>query len=151
MTLQRSPGAPLRTSRPIQPDEILDLGDYERARDRLRRAAMDARALRRVAIGPDATLSFENRTTVLYQLQEMLHAERLARPEEIAHELETYNELLPGPTELSATLFFEFPDPALRARRLVELVGIERHVRLDIGERSGAVPRAESSLARFDS
>jgi hypothetical protein len=126
----------------IRPQDLLDLGDYERARPAMRAAAMQARALRRVQIGPDASLVFENRETVTYQIQEMLRSERLARPEEVAHEVETYNELMPGPSELSATLFLEFADPEARPARLADLVGIERSLRLEIG--------GESTAARFD-
>ena len=59
-----------RTNR-ISPGEILDLGDYERRRDELRASAMRARRARRIALGPNATLTFENRETVRYQIQEM--------------------------------------------------------------------------------
>jgi hypothetical protein len=126
----------------IRPSEILDLGDYERARPELRARAMAARAARRVSIGPAATIVFENRETVRYQIQEMLRAERIVGSAEIAHEIETYSELLPGPGELSATLMLEFPDAVERPRRLAELVGLERHVVLEVG--AARVP------ARFD-
>jgi len=127
---------------PIRLSEILDLGDYERARGELRARAIAARGARRVAIGPAATLAFENRETVRYQIQEMLRAERIATPDQVAHEIATYNELLPGPAELSATLMLEFPDEAERARRLAELVGLERHLRLEVASTRVA--------ARFD-
>ena len=123
--------------------ELLDLGDYERARDDIRRRAMAARALRRVLVGPNASLSFENRETVLYQIQEMLRAERIAKPQAVAEEAETYAELLPGPQELAATLMFEFAEPEVRDRRLRELVGIEKHLALEVGA-------AGKSIARFD-
>ena len=117
----------------IRLEDILDLGDYERSRDSLRPRAMAARALRRVDVGPHASMAFENRTTLLYQVQEMLRTERIVRPAEIAHEVETYRELLPRPFELSATLLFEFTDAATRPARLAELIGIERHLELAVG------------------
>lgn len=129
-------------SRPIQLSEILDLGDYERARADLRSRAMAARALRRVAVGPSCSVTFENRETIRYQVQEMLRAERIVDEKQIAHETDTYSELLPGPTELSATLMLEFPDPEERARRLADLVGLERHLSFEVGQ--ARVP------ARFD-
>jgi len=121
-------------ARSIQLDEILDLGDYERARPERRSRAMAARALRRVAVGPSCTFSFENHETLLYQVHEMLRAERIVQEGQIAHEVETYNELLPGPAEPSATMMLEFPDAAERPRRLAELVGLERCVALVIGD-----------------
>ncbi|HEV2720789.1 MAG TPA: DUF3501 family protein [Thermoanaerobaculia bacterium] len=126
----------------IANDEILDLGDYERRRDELRASAMRARRARRLALGPNATLTFENRETVRYQIQEMLRAERIARPAEVAHEIETYSDLLPSEHELSATLMFELPDELERTQKLAALRGFEEHLRLDIG--GSAAP------ARFD-
>ena len=126
----------------ISPGEILDLGDYERRRDELRASAMRARRERRIALGPNATLTFENRETVRYQIQEMLRAERIAKPAEVEHEIETYSDLLPTPCELSATLMFEFPDEAERAPALTALRDFESHLRIDIG--------GSAAAARFD-
>jgi Protein of unknown function (DUF3501) len=111
--------------------EILDLGDYERKRDEIRARAMSARAARRIELGPNATLAFENRETVRYQIQEMLRAERIAKEPEVAHEIETYSDLLPSSDELSATLMFEFPEPGARSVHLRDLVGFENHLHLD--------------------
>jgi len=116
----------------IPREHILDLGDYERRREEIRPRAIAARALRRVELGPNATVSFENRETVAYQIQEMLRTERLAKEEEVRHEIETYSDLLPSDDELSATMMFEFPTAEGRARRLAELVGFENHLRLEI-------------------
>ena len=63
-------------------DEILDLGDYERRRRDIRASAMRARRKRRVLLGPHAAVTFENCETVHYQIQEMLRAERIARPDD---------------------------------------------------------------------
>lgn len=128
---------------PITPDEILDLGDYERQREGIRAKAMAARAARRITVGPAATFSFESRETLRYQIQEILRAERIAKPVDVLHEIETYSELLPSADELSATLMFEFPDPAERNERLAALVGVETHLRLEIDG-------AGSSAATFD-
>src|SRR5205085_4469091 len=107
--------------------EILDLGDYERQRDGIRARAISARAIRRVELGPNATISFENRETVKYQIQEMLRAERIAKEPEVAHEIETYSDLLPASDELSATLMFEFPEAEGRDVKLRDLVGFDSH------------------------
>lgn len=127
----------------ISRDQILDLGDYERQRDEIRSRAIAARAVRRIELGPNATLAFENRETVVYQIQEMLRAERIAREDEVRHEIATYGDLLPSPNELSATLMFEFPAADERAVHLSELVGFEDHLRLE-------VEGAGSSAAYFD-
>ncbi len=90
-------------------------------------------------VGDHVTAVFENRDTVLLQIQEMLRTERITREASILHEIETYNQLIPGPNELSATLMIEFAEREVRERMLTEMAGIERHVRLEIeGERCPA-------------
>jgi hypothetical protein len=121
-----------RTHPLILRDAILDLGDYERRRDEIRPAAMKARGVRRVTFGPNATLAFENVETLTYQIHEMLRAERIAKEPEVQHEIETYSELLPGSSSLSATLLIEFPQPAERAVRLTEMLGLDEHLRVEI-------------------
>jgi hypothetical protein len=111
---------------------ILDLGDYERQRDEIRARAMSARAIRRIELGPNATLAFENRETVAYQIQEMLRAERIAKEPDVAHEIETYSDLLPAADELSATLMFEFPEAGARDVHLRDLVGFEDHLHVEL-------------------
>ncbi|HEX3583522.1 MAG TPA: DUF3501 family protein [Thermoanaerobaculia bacterium] len=133
-----------RTNR-ITRDEILDLGDYERRRDDVRASAIRARRERRVFLGPNATLSFENRETVRYQIQEMLRAERIAKPEEVDHEIETYSDLLPTDSELSATLMLEFPDDRVRLEKLTALRDIESHLYLAIDDAANAVAQFDRS------
>lgn len=77
--------------------DILDFVTYEERRAELRAAAMAEKALRRVHVGANLTFLFENTATVRYQILEMVRAERMVREADIAHEIETYNELLGGP------------------------------------------------------
>jgi hypothetical protein len=127
-----------RRTNKIDRSEILDLGDYERSRDTIRSSAIATRRLRRVELGPNATVAFENHETVRYQIQEMLRAERIAKPEEVDHEIETYSDLLPGAAELSATVMFEFPEAGQRALRLADLRGFEDALRIDFGAAGSA-------------
>jgi hypothetical protein len=69
---------------------------------------------------------FENRDTVLLQIQEMLRTERITRPAAIDHENETYNQLVPGDHELSATVLIEIDEKADRERFLFEAKGLDR-------------------------
>ncbi len=125
---------------PIEPREILALEDYELARPERRRQVLAIKKPRRVAVGEHLTLLFENRDTVLYQIQEMLRIERITEPRAIQHEIDTYNELIPGDDELTATLLIEYPDPDERDRRLRDLLGLEKHLHLEVeGERCSAV------------
>jgi hypothetical protein len=130
----------------ISRDEILGLEEYERSRNDIRRRAMAARGERRVVVGQSASIVFENRETLRYQIQEMLRAERIVDPSAIEHEIDTYSELLPRADELSATLFLEFPEPETRATRLAELAGVEKHVRLEIGNKRVAAQFDERQL-----
>ena len=118
--------------RPVDISEIQDIAAYELARPQWRPRMMALKDRRRIPVGAHLTLLFENRETVRYQIQEMMRIERIMRPEEIAHEVETYNELIPAPGGLSATLLIEYPSPEERAVRLHELLGLENHVWLEV-------------------
>lgn len=86
-------------------------------------------------MGPVVTLTFESRTTVRFQVQEMARAERMNTDRQIQHELDVYNRLLPAPGELSATLFLELVTGEELRRWLPRLVGIERSCALVLGDR----------------
>jgi hypothetical protein len=122
--------------RPVRREEILPLELYDRSRDELRPAIFEAKRPRRVHAGP-LTFLFENTATIRYQIQEMVKAERMTREADIAHELETYNELLGGPGELGATLLIELTDPVERDQKLRAWRGLpERlYLRLEDGTR----------------
>jgi hypothetical protein len=114
--------------RKLTVDDIVDMRAYERERDELRRRVIALKRVRRVTLGPIMTLVFENTTTMRWQVQEMARAERMLRDEQIEHEVETYNELIPEPGELSATMMIELTsEPALR-EWLPKLVGIHDHL-----------------------
>src|SRR5437867_588681 len=104
----------------VERPEIVDYMTYEDLRARFRAEVMKAKELRRIHIGEYLTLLFENHLTVRYQIQEMIRAERIVRESDIAHEIDTYNELLGGEGELGCTLLIEIEDPALRDRKLRE-------------------------------
>jgi hypothetical protein len=119
----------------VKRDELLDLGAYEQIRERFRAAVIEEKKNRRFSVSDELSIVFENHTTVLFQIQEMLRTERITREAAIQHELETYNELIPAAGELSATLFVEIADRETRERRLVELAGLEESFALDVGGR----------------
>jgi hypothetical protein len=106
-------------------EEVLDLVQYELQRDAMRDDVIARKRVRRVGVGSNMTLLFENHATVLFQIQEMLRTERIVKEPSILHELETYNELIPASNELSATAFVEYPDAEERDRMLVALAGLE--------------------------
>lgn len=111
--------------RPIDRNEVLPLGDYEGIRPHFRARVIEEKKARRFRLGPHLSGVFENRDTVLLQIQEMLRTERITREDAILHEIETYNELIPGPEEISMTCFVEISDKDLREATLQELAGLE--------------------------
>ncbi len=116
----------------VKRDELLELGAYEQIRERFRAAVIEEKKHRRCQVSDELSMVFENHTTVLFQIQEMLRTERITREAAIQHEIDTYNELVPGPGELSATLFVEIAEREVRDRRLVELAGLEQTFALEI-------------------
>jgi len=125
--------------RPIDAAEIVDLESYARLRPDYRRRVIEYKRGRRVAVGDRVSLLFEDRETIRFQVQEMLHVERISDPEKIQHELDVYNELVPGERELSATLFIEVGEPGRIRAELDRLIGIDEHLLLAIGEGARAV------------
>jgi hypothetical protein len=132
--------------KPLACEEIVPLAAYGSVRDAFRSAVIAHKRARRVAVGPSVTLVFEDRETLRFQVQEMLWVERIEEPERVQHEIDVYNELMPGARELSATLFVEITEPGRVRAELDRLIGIDEHVALVLG--SGAAQRA--LRARFD-
>jgi hypothetical protein len=119
--------------RPIDVSEIKHIADYELMRPELRPRMIALKDRRRIRVGAHMTFLFENRETVLYQIQEMMRIERLQAPREIAHEVKTYNELIPAAGELSASLLIEYETAAERDLWLPALLGLEHHIWLETG------------------
>jgi len=118
-------------------DDVRDLVQYEKVRDEMRHRLIGLKRWRRVPVGDRLMFLFENRDTVLFQIQEMIRTERMVKEEKILEEIETYNDLMPGERELSATMFIEVDDPGRIREVLDSLKGIDRGstVGLQIGGR----------------
>ncbi len=128
----------------ISHTDIMGAAEYERVRDDFRRRIMVLKNARRVPLGDHATCHFETRDTMLYQIHEMLRVENSwTRPGAVEDELAAYNPLIPANGRLSATLMLEYETPEERKEWLSKLVGIERHVWLEIGD-------APAMAAAFD-
>ena len=121
--------------RPIDRTEILPLGEYEAVRARFRARVIEEKRRRRFRLGEHMAGLFENRDSALLQIQEMLRTERITSESGIRHEIETYNELVPGEGELSLTLFVEIPERELRERMLVALAGLEESIAVEVDGR----------------
>lgn len=133
-------------------DDIQDLRAYERERPELRREIIAMKKRRRIALGDLASVVFENTETMRWQIQEMARAERMLRDEQIQQEVDVYNELIPGPGELSATLFIELDTEEKLREWLPKLVGIHSALALVLADGSTVAGAAddEERLTRDD-
>lgn len=114
--------------KPITAHEVLPVTVYDRVRGIVRPLCMAEKDRRRLALGAHLMLLFENRQTVWYQIEEILRVERIFEDAQVDHEIATYNELLPKPGELSATLLVEYSNEGERDAELEQLLGLERHL-----------------------
>ena len=89
----------------LEVGEMVDLERYGRLRADYRDRVIAYKRKRRLAVGENVTLLFEDRETIRFQVQEMLWVERIADPARVQDEIDVYGELLPCPRELTATLF----------------------------------------------
>jgi hypothetical protein len=120
----------------VEPTEILDLTAYEKIRPEFLERMIELKRPRRVHVGEILCFIFENRDTVIFQIQEMTRAERSVSDAAVAAEVAVYNELVPRDHELSATLMIEIPNQTSIRPQLDRLIGIDEHVHLDIGDES---------------
>jgi Protein of unknown function (DUF3501) len=90
--------------------DVLPNEEYLKVRDVRRKEIIALKNRRRISVGPRLTFTFENRNTVIYQIQEMMRVENIKDPPKIQNEIDVYNDLIPDPNCLSATLFIEISD-----------------------------------------
>jgi len=117
-------------------DDILGFSAYENVRAKFRQEIIEKKKARRVAVGDQVSLVFENRDTVIFQIQEMLRAERISDLDKIREEIAVYNELIPNNGELSATMFLEIEDQTHLRDQLLKFLGIDEAVLFKIGDSS---------------
>ena len=117
-------------------DDILGFTAYEQVREKFRQGIIEKKKNRRLAVGDKVSLVFENRDTVVFQIQEMLRAERISDLDKIREEIAVYNELIPNPGDLSATLFLEIEDQAHLREDLLKFLGIDQCVFFRVGKHS---------------
>jgi len=116
--------------------DIVGNAAYEKVREKFRQRIIELKQRRRIAVGDKVTLVFENRDTVIFQIQEMMRAEKISDLDKIREEIEVYNELIPAPGELSATLFLEIEDQTHLRDDLLKFLGIDEAVYLKAGSQA---------------
>ena len=134
----------------ISLDDIKGLAAYEKIRDDFRQSIIELKKKRRVPVGDKVTLVFENRDTVIFQIQEMLRAERITDLDKVRDEIETYNSLIPEPGELSATLLLEIEVQVNLREELLKFLGVDEAVFLKVGSQDTVRAQFEEGRSRED-
>ena len=112
----------------ITADSLMTLEAYAKVRQEFRARMIAHKKNRKVHLGENVTLIFEDELTVRYQIQEMLRAEKIFEEAGILDELDAYGPLVPDGSNWKATMMIEFSDPVERGVKLKELIGIEDRV-----------------------
>ncbi len=113
--------------RKIEFSEVKNIYEYEKIRKEFREKIIRIKKDRRIQIGDNITLVFENRDTVLFQIQEMIRIERLVDPKLIQNEIDIYNELIPGKNQICATMLIEIQEKQFIKPVLDSLIGLNRN------------------------
>jgi hypothetical protein len=121
-------------SRTITRKDLIPLNTYRQGRDEFIQKMITYKNNRRIRIGSNISLLFENRNTVLFQIQELVNSEDLIDPNELDEYIEIYKGMLPDDNEFSATLFIELDNQEKLADLLIALKGIEHHLTLFVGD-----------------
>lgn len=136
------------TTARLSREDLFSLEHYAQVRSDFRTRVLAHKQNRQVHIGTWATLYFEDRLTMQYQIQEMLRVERIFEAAGIQEELDAYNPLIPDGSNWKATFMIEVPDVDERRRVLAKLVGIEDRVWVRVGDAELVFAIADEDMER---
>jgi hypothetical protein len=139
---------PMETAMTITRDSLLTLEAYARARPAMREKVMAEKKLRRVQLGENILLIFENELLIRYQIQEMLRVEKIFEEDGIRHELESYVPLLPTGSNFKVTMQIEYADEGQRRAMLAKLKGVEDRVFVHVAGFDPVFAIADEDLER---
>lgn len=128
--------------------DLLSIEAYEAQRPMIRKAIMEHKKTRRVPLGPNAMLHFEDYMVMRYQVLELIRAEKITGFDDLQEELEAYNPLIPDGKNLKVTFMLEYPDENERKERLRQLIGIEELISIQIAGFDPVYPIANEDLPR---
>ncbi len=129
-------------------DELFSLEQYAEVRPAFRDKVLEHKRNRRLDLGTNAALYFEDRLTMQYQVQEMLRIEKIFEADGINEELESYNPLIPDGSNWKATFMVEFPEEEERRAMLTQLLGIEDLVYVQVADFDRVFAIADEDLDR---
>lgn len=132
-------------------DSLLTLEAYAKVRSSMRARVIEHKKNRCARLGNHLTFLFEDETTILYQIQEMLHIEKIFDEAGIAAELEAYLPLVPDGSNFTATMQIEYENESERRAALGRLIGIEDRVFIQIGTDMAVYGIADEDLERENS
>jgi len=140
----------MKTMQKLKRNDLFSLEQYAANRAEFREEVLAHKRDRRLELGTNAALYFEDRLTMQYQVQEMLRIERIFEEEGINEELDAYNPLIPDGSNWKATFMVEFPDVEERQAMLRQLVGIEDRVYVQVSDFDRVFAIADEDLERAD-
>ena len=126
----------------------MTLEQYSLERPEFRQQVIAHKKNRQVPLGPNATLYFEDRLTMHYQIQEILRIEKIFEAPGIEEELDSYNPLIPDGSNWKATFMIEYEDESERRQQLAKLIGVERSIWVQIDGFDKVNPIANEDLQR---
>lgn len=135
----------------LKRQDLMSLERYAEQRAVFREKVMAHKRNRRLDLGTNAALYFEDRLTMQYQVQEMLRIERIFEADGINEELEAYNPLIPDGSNFKATFMVEFPEIEERREMLSRLLGIEDRVYIQVVDFDRVFAIADEDMDRTDS
>ena len=118
----------------INKSDILNRDEYKSQRKSLREKMVLRKKNRRLDIGPYITIYFENRDTILHQINEMVYIEN-GGDEQIKDEISAYKSLIPNGKELVATLMVEIDSPIKRSAFLGRMGGFEENLEIIVNDK----------------
>jgi len=128
--------------------DLMSIEAYEVQRPAIRQAIMEHKKTRRVALGPNAMLHFEDYMVMRYQVLELMRVEKITAEADLLEELRAYNPLIPDGNNLKVTFMLEYPDEEERSLALSQLIGIEELISIQIDGFSPVYPVTNEDLTR---
>jgi hypothetical protein len=128
--------------------KLWSLEQYAVERTEFKKQVIEHKQARQLSLGPNATLYFEDFTTMKYQVQEMLRVERIFEAKAIEDEIDAYNPLIPDGSNWKATFMIEYPDVEERRTALGALRGVEHKVWCRVGNLDPVFAIANEDMER---
>lgn len=140
----------MKSMQKLTRDNLISLEKYAEQRPAFRQKVIEHKRNRRLDLGTNAALYFEDFLTMQYQVQEMLRIERIFESDGINEELNAYNPLIPDGSNWKATFMIEFPEVEERRAMLSQLRGIENRVYVQVADFDRVLAVADEDLERSD-